>query len=410
MKFKGHSNRIEATWMPKSLLRRQLKRGKILTGFYSSADCSIEEFQALISEQLESSWVPNAISVDQNIPIYDAVGIEPKLEDPLERRTLMAEWAKVLGLGCGVVVLKGAMKNLGDVDLATKVFEEIIDQERAASSGGDHFGERGANDRVWNSLQKLCLRDPSLFARYFSAPSIAAVSEAWLGPWYQMTAQVNVVRPGGKAQTCHRDYHLGFMTQAQAESFPAHAHALSPTLTLQGAIAHCDMPIESGPTKLLPNSQRFGAGYVAMQLPEFREIFEANYVQLPLEKGDALFFSPAVFHAAGDNVSTDIQRMANLLQIGSPMGRTLERIDRTEMVRRLYPAMLDLDMSDIETRATIGAAAEGYPFPTNLDTDPPIGGLASESQAELLSRALIERLGITDFEAALEENRVRRLP
>lgn len=32
------------------------------------------------------------------------------------------------------------------------------------------------------------------------------VSEAWLGPGYQLTAQVNVVRPGGKAQEPHRDY------------------------------------------------------------------------------------------------------------------------------------------------------------------------------------------------------------
>ena len=32
---------------------------------------------------------------------------------------------------------------------------------------------------------------------------------------------------------------------------------MSPVLTLQGAVAHCDMPIESGPTMLLPYSQRF---------------------------------------------------------------------------------------------------------------------------------------------------------
>ena len=104
-----------------------------------------------------------------------------------------------------------------------------------------------------------------------------------------MTSQVNLVRPGGKAQTCHRDYHLGFMTPKQAENFPKHAHLLSMSLTLQGAIAHCDMPIESGPTKLLPNSQRYNAGYIATLLPSFRQIFEENYIQIPLEKGDMLF-------------------------------------------------------------------------------------------------------------------------
>ncbi len=43
---------------------------------------------------------------------------------------------------------------------------------------------------------------------------------AWLGPGYQVTSQVNVVNPGGQAQVAHRDYHLGFMTEAQAPRTP----------------------------------------------------------------------------------------------------------------------------------------------------------------------------------------------
>jgi len=102
--------------------------------------------------------------------------------------------------------------------------------------------------------------------------------------------------------------------------------------------------------------------------------------------------------------------MANLMQIGSPMGRTLERIDRTAMARALFPALRDLKLTGLARAAAIGAAAEGYPFPTNLDTDPPIGGLASESQAELLARAVDEGMSEADFETALAENRARRLP
>ena len=381
-----------------------------MTGYYSEKDCNIEDFKTLIAEVLDPAALSFTDTVAKNIPIYDAETTSNALANQETRRQIMAEWADVLGQRSGAVVLKGAMADLDAVDAATTAFEQIIEEERDASSGGDHFGERGANDRVWNSLQKLCLRDPKLFARYFASPAIAAISEAWLGPWYQMTAQVNLVRPGGKAQTCHRDYHLGFMTQKQAESFPAHSHLLSATLTLQGAVAHCDMPAESGPTKLLPNSQRYGAGYVATLLPEFRAVFEEQHVQLPLEKGDAVFFNPALFHAAGNNRSADIHRMANLLQVSSPMGRSLERIDRTAMVRALFPALRDLRLAGLERAAAIGAAAEGYPFPTNLDTDPPIGGLASESQAELLARALDEAMSESEFEAALEENRKRRLP
>ncbi len=67
-----------------------------------------------------------------------------------------------------------------------------------------------------------------------------------------MTSQVNVVRPGGKAQDPHRDYHLGFLSNEVAARYPAHVHLLSPVLTLQGAVAHSDMPVESGPTMYLP--------------------------------------------------------------------------------------------------------------------------------------------------------------
>lgn len=34
----------------------------------------------------------------------------------------------------------------------------------------------------------------------------ALACEAWLGPGYQITAQTNIVKPGGKAQQPHRDF------------------------------------------------------------------------------------------------------------------------------------------------------------------------------------------------------------
>ena len=72
-------------------------------------------------------------------------------------------------------------------------------------------------------------------------------------------------------------------------------------MTLQGAIAHVDMPIESGPTHFLPYSQLYDAGYVASTDPSFIEYFEKHCVQSPISKGDAVFFSPGIFHGAGKN-------------------------------------------------------------------------------------------------------------
>ena len=175
---------------------------------------------------------------------------------------------------------------------------------RSAPSGaaaGDHFGKPGANDRIWNALQKLALHDPEVFAEYYANDILALVSQAWLGPRYQVTSQVNVVNPGGAAQAPHRDYHLGFVDADVGERVPRARAPLSPVLTLQGAVAHCDMPVESGPTMLLPHSQQFAARLRRLPAPEFVEYFAQHHVQLPLRKGDAVFFNPALFHGAGTN-------------------------------------------------------------------------------------------------------------
>jgi ectoine hydroxylase-related dioxygenase (phytanoyl-CoA dioxygenase family) len=152
---------------------------------------------------------------------------------------------------------------------------------------------------------------------------------------------------------------------------------------------------------------------MAYHREDFRALFEARHIQMPLAKGDAVFFNPALFHAGGENRTKDVQRMANLLQVSSAMGRAMESVDREGMCRRLYPAIRALRaggrMGDAETEAAIAAAAEGYAFPTNLDTDPPIGGLAPESQATLFCRALAEGLSEDEFGRALDAQSRRRL-
>ena len=252
-----------------------------------------------------------------------------------------------------------------------------------------------------------------MFADYYANDVIALISEAWLGPDYQVTSQVNVVNPGGQAQTAHRDYHLGFMDAAAAARFPAQVHRLSPALTLQGAVAHCDMPVETGPTLYLPYSHQYEPGYLAFHLPEFTEYFQANYTQLPLEKGDAAFFNPALFHGAGTNVSTDVRRMANLLQVSSPFGRAMETVDRVAMCRALFPVLLEQKAAGVSGSYldnVIAASAEGYAFPTNLDRDQPIDGLAPQTQADLVRQALAEEWTQEAFESALDAQAARTRP
>jgi ectoine hydroxylase-related dioxygenase (phytanoyl-CoA dioxygenase family) len=141
----------------------------------------------------------------------------------------------------------------------------------------------------------------------------------------------------------------------------------------------------------LPHSQKYAAGYVACHQPEFTAYFDQHFVQLPLRKGDAVFFNPALFHGAGTNRSADVRRMANLLQISSAFGRAMEAVDRTAMCRALYPILRAQQAAGADERSlrnVVTASAEGYAFPTDLDRDQPIGGLAPETQAELVWRAL----------------------
>ncbi|GAB7525111.1 phytanoyl-CoA dioxygenase family protein [Paraburkholderia sp. 2C] len=383
------------------------------TDGYRADACSVTDFAGQIAAGEEAQHTAFAHSTPHGIALYDCGALRRVRADPAARASLLAEWVHVLRDGAGAIVLRHAYDDTAPIDEATALFEAIIRDERAkGGAGGDHFARAGANDRIWNALEKLCLRSPDVFARYYANEFVAAAADAWLGPQYQMTSQINVVRPGGAAQQAHRDYHLGFQTVDEAQRFPAHVHTMSPFLTLQGAIAHVDMPIESGPTKLLPYSQRYAPGYLAWRRADFREYFEAHCVQLPLEKGDALFFNPALFHAAGENRTADVARMANLLQISSAYGRAMESVDRVAMCEAIYPVLLDCVMharfGAPQLDAVVASCAEGYPFPTNLDRDPPLDGLAPPSQQALIREALGAAWPAEKFDAALHHHAWRR--
>ena len=136
-------------------------------------------------------------------------------------------------------------------------------------------------------------------------------------------------------------------------------------------------------------------------------------MQLPLSKGDALFFNPALFHAAGENKSADIPRLVNLLQVSSAFGRAMEAVDRAAMCEALLPCLIALRqagrLSGREVEAAIAASAEGYPFPTNLDTDPPIGGNAPASQADLLTDAVSSGASSAAFSETLRALKSRQV-
>ena len=376
---------------------------------FRAETCRLEEFIAVVEVPTKAEDHPRATRIVEGVPSYDAEVF--RTDDPDEAGALRTELARSLLHGPGIVVIDGAMST-DVVDRATAAFRSMIDEQRAGTAvAGDHFAAPGANDRVWNALEKLALADPAAFIGYYSNDVIATVASAWLGPAYQITSQINLVNPGGQAQSPHRDYHLGFLSDEVAASYPPHVHRLSPLLTLQGAVAHCDMPVESGPTMYLPHSQKYEPGYVAWRRADFIDYFDRHHVQLPLWTGDAVFFNPAIFHAAGTNRTADVSRMANLLQISSAFGRAMESVDRRAMTEAIYPTLHRRVAAGMPRRAAdyvIAATAEGYPFPTNLDRDQPVDGLTPPSQAGVLRRALDEAWTFEQLSSALDAHDRRR--
>ena len=88
----------------------------------------------------------------------------------------------------------------------------------------------------------------------------------------------------------------------------------------------------------------------------------------------------------------------------------MESVDRAGIAKALYPALHAASgMSPRAIANVIAASAEGYAFPTNLDRDPPIGGLAPQTQAQLMGQALAEGWEAAKFATAVDEHAARRL-
>lgn len=389
--------------------------GSPLAQAWGDGDLNVSEFADIVASVTNKDDYPACEEVLSGIPVYRGATVRDLIQAEQHRSELSQEFVRALSDGPGLILVRGGWSNPAVLDRASMAFKQIIHDEALANpSPGDHFGAPGQNSRIWNALQKLCVRDPEAYVRYYANEILDCVAQSWLGPGYRLTSQVNVVNPGGEPQTPHRDYHLGFMSNERLARFPAHAHRLAPYLTLQAAVAHVDMPLPSGPTLFLPHSQRYDRGYIAANLKPFQDHFQERHVQVPLSRGDVVFFNPAVMHAAGRNTSPDIYRMANLMLISSPLGVAMESVDSRKISAAIYPELLALsgrkELNARELDAVISVSADGYAFPTNLDFDPPIEGLSPATQQDILRRAVGERWSSAVLEEQLNALAARRRP
>ena len=365
---------------------------------------SLDDFIASLKNHCE---YPCATRIEQQVPVYD--GDQLRQLDTEQMRAVRQEWTECWQDGAGIIAISAFYAEADTVNAMTRSIYRLLEQEqRDKNAIGDHFAGQGANKRLWNALEKTAVEDPQAFIDYYQNPLLSEVAEAWLGPGYQLTTQVNLVPPGSSAQEPHRDYHLGFQTDSEVARYPLHVQTMSAFLTLQGAVAHVDIPVESGPTRVLPYSQRYELGYQLYRQDDFKTFFDKHAAQLPMALGDAAFFNPALMHGAGANNSADVQRIANLFQISSPFGIAMETIDHDRIQLACYDALQASPPSGsaLETLATV--MSDSYPFPTNLDRDVPDSSLTPTNSKQLLLRALDQGLDKAEYQKLLQDYRWRR--
>ena len=373
--------------------------------YFSQSDIDYDDLAKICSQKTLQEDYPFADSVSNNVVIYDANYLESFIGDSENELRLKTELHQVLEGGPGVFVIRNLYGH-DAIDQSNNIFEKIVESE--GNTSNDHFAS-GTNTRIWNAFQKVALEDPEAFISYYSNNLLKLVAESWCGPNSQMTAQVNIVRPGGEMQKPHRDYHLGFQENQVVELFPISAHRLSNYLTLQGGVAHTDMPLASGPTMVLPYSQQYELGYLAWRDNACTDFFNDNAVQNQMNKGDGIFFNPALLHGAGSNTTKDFHRIGNLLQISSPFGKTMERIDYLKIINRIYPLLLEHSINKTLSEKLIEnvlvCATDGYAFPTNLDNDKNSNSkLQGMTMFELTKQSLLDLVNLENFSLKLLEH------
>ena len=88
----------------------------------------------------------------------------------------------------------------------------------------------------------------------------------------------------------------------------------------------------------------------------------------------------------------------------------MEAVDREAMCLAIYTELIKSksSMGAAELASLLNNTCEGYSFPTNLDTDPPLEGMAPQTQKQLITQALTEGWSKEKFSVALQNHTLKR--
>ena len=126
-----------------------------------------------------------------------------------------------------------------------------------------------------------------------------------------------------------------------------------------------------------------------------------------------MFFNPGLIHAAGDNLSENVDRLANLVQVNSTFGQPMETVDRNRISQAIYPELLRItkEVGHVDptvVREALMASACGNAFPTNLDKDIPQGSAPPPSMFDKVWEGLMMKWEEDEMKAVLEDHKELR--
>ena len=222
------------------------------------------------------------------------------MTDDDARRAVHAEVARALADGPGIAVFRGAFEH-DVVDRVTEVFEQVIAQEKAAGrAAGDHFAAPGANDRVWNALEKLAVADPEAFVDYYANDVLAlAATRLARARATRSPARSTSSTPAAPARPC-----TATTTWASRARRPRPSSRRTCTRCRRCSPSRAPWPTATcrssrARPSTCPTRRSTPTATSPTGCPSSRSTSSPTTCSCRWPRADAVFFNPALFHAAG---------------------------------------------------------------------------------------------------------------
>ena len=268
------------------------------------------------------------------------------------------------------------------IDSNRESYYEILSKEK-----WDHSRVKGTGKRIWRSLEKLALMDPHGWIYFYCNSALDHVFEAWLGPLYQLTAQINIINQDHKNLPVHFDYHFGMLRKDLQNKFPDTQKYMNQFMTLQAIVPHSNMNFENGGTRIYSGSQKSFVENFNLTEKEVESLFCKNAICPNLNIGDVLFLNSSLLHAGGVNKTSE-DRIALLIQASSAFGIPMEQNDYNLIHDVIFENVCELykegKLAFEDGIRAIRNSSSSYLFPVNFDEISPRHGILPFTQTEKL--------------------------